>query len=398
MDRFDALIDRFVSGQISRRGLVRGAAALGVSGAALSALERAHVLAAQPEDNSIRWVSPRGTVDVLDDYPYWVGMRFGYFGDIQTTLEPGPIEATAGTKAVDVGQADVAYPSPGVFTLMIEQGSPLVSAFQMGAYDVFDFAFRKGEALPSVKDLEGKTIVLGSAGWQGITNPEIAQAGGDPSTVTYVDAGQTWAQALAQGQADSALSWAGLRAQWAATGLDFDYILGKDWSKFPANSFVIRRSDLENPDLADIYTRYFRGWAMGLEFGFHNPVAATQITMEALPVLNEVFEDKQIAVESMWQLAEVYRGDWATRQGWGWHDEESWNTFLTTTFDIGQLTQELSAADVLSNDYIAGANDFDHDQVVADAEGFELSGDFASLTQPAGAGVEDEASSATPAA
>ncbi len=398
MDRFDALIDRFVSGQISRRGLVRGAAALGVSGAALSALERAHVLAAQPEDNSIRWVSPRGTVDVLDDYPYWVGMRFGYFGDIQTTLEPGPIEATAGTKAVDVGQADVAYPSPGVFSLMIEQGSPLVSAFQMGAYDVFDFAFRKGEALPSVKDLEGKTVVLGSAGWQGICNPEIAQAGGDPSTVTYVDAGQTWAQALAQGQADSALSWAGLRAQWAATGLDFDYILGKDWSKFPANSFVIRRSDLDNPDMADIYTRYFRAWAMGLEFGYHNPVAATQITMEALPTLNEVFTDKQIAVESMWQLAEVYRGDWATRQGWGWHDEASWNTFLTTTYDIGQLTKQLTAAEVLSNQFIAGANDFDHDQVVADADGFELSADFASLTQPEGAGVEDGASAATPAA
>ena len=34
---------------------------------------------------------------------------------------------------------------------------------------------------------------------------------------------------------------------------------------------------------------------------------------EPLPALNEVFEDKQIAVESMWQLAEVFRGDWATR-------------------------------------------------------------------------------------
>ncbi|MCC6314143.1 MAG: ABC transporter substrate-binding protein [Thermomicrobiales bacterium] len=388
MNRFDALIDSFVAGRISRRGLVRGAAALGLSGAALATLERAHVLAAQPADNSIRWVSPRGTIDVLDDYPYHVAMKFGYFGDIQTTLEPGPIEATAGTKAVDTGQADVAYPSPGVFSLMIEQGSPLVSAFQMGAYDVFDFAFPKGKAPASVKDLEGMTVVLGSAGWQGITNPEIAQAGGDPSKVNYVDAGQTWAQALAQGQADAALSWEGLRAQWAATGLDFDYILGKDWSKFPANSFVIRRSDLEEGSLADIYTRYFRAWAMGLEFGYHNPVATTQITMEALPTLKEVFEDKQIAVQSMWELAQVFRGDWATRQGWGWHDEASWDTFLSTAHGIGQLSKELKAADIVSNQYIAGANDFDHAKVVADADGFALSADFASLTQPEGAGAE----------
>ena len=31
----------------------------------------------------------------------------------------------------------------------------------MGAYDVFDFAFRKGEAIGDLTDLEGKTIVLG---------------------------------------------------------------------------------------------------------------------------------------------------------------------------------------------------------------------------------------------
>ena len=385
--QLDTLIERFATGRISRRGLVKGAAALGVSGVALQALERSHVVMAQPADNSVRWVSPRGTIDVLDDYAYHVAVKFGYFGDISTTLEPGPIEATAGTKAVDTGQADVAYPSPGVYSLMIEQGSPLVSVFQMGAYDVFDFAFAKGQAPASVKDLEGKTVALGSAGWQGICNPEVAQAGGDPSLVEYVDAGPQWGQTLAQGQADSALSWAGLRAQWAAIGLDFDYILGKDWSKFPANSFVIRRSDLEDAALADIYGRYFRGWAQGLEFGYQNPVAATQITFEALPALNEVFEDKQIAVESMWQLAEVFRGDWATREGWGWHSDTDWDLFLKTAFDIGQLTKELTAADVLSNDWVAAANDFDVEAVKAQAADFELSEDFASLTQPEGAGA-----------
>ena len=387
MDRFNELFDAFAAGRISRRGLVKGAAALGVSGATLQALGRSNILLAQPAENKVRWVSPRGTIDVLDDYPYWVAVKMGYFGDIETTLEPGPIEATAGTKAVVTGQADVAYPSPGVYSLMIEQGSPLISVFEMGAYDVFDFAFRKGEALASVKDLEGKTISLGSAGWQGIVDPEIAQAGGDPTKVNYVDAGPQWGQVLAQGQVDAALSWAGLRAQWAATGLDFDYILGKDWSQFPANSFVIRREDFEDAALADIYGRYFRGWAQGLEFGYHNPVAATQITFEALPTLNEIFEDKQVGVESMWQLAEVFRGDWAEREGWGWHSEEDWNLFLKTTFDIGQLTTELTAADVLTNDWVAAANDFDHDAVKEAATSYELTGDFAGLTQPEGAGA-----------
>ena len=387
MRQIDTLIERFVSGQISRRGLVKGAATLGVSGLALQALERSHIVLAQPAENTIRWVSPRGTIDVLDDYAYHVAVKMGYFGDIKTTLEPGPIEATAGTKAVDTGQSDVAYPSPGVYSLMIEQGSPLISVFQMGAFDVFDFAFPKGQAPASVKDLEGKTVALGSAGWQGICNPEVAQAGGDITKVEYVDAGPQWGQTLKQGQADSALCWAGLRAQWAAIGLDFDYILGKDWSKFPANSYVIRRSDFEDASLADIYGRYFRGWAQGLEFGYQNPLAATEITFEALPALNEVFADKQIAVESMWQLAEVFRGDWATRKGWGWHSDESWDLFLKTAHDIDQLTKDLTAADVLSNDWVATANDFDHDKVKADATGYALNDDFKSLTMPEGAGA-----------
>jgi NitT/TauT family transport system substrate-binding protein len=388
MNRVDSLIDAFVNRSISRRRMVQGAAALGLAAPALTVLERSHVLAFQPAENKVRWVSPRGTIDVLDDYPYWVAAKMGYFGDLETSLEPGPMEATAGTKSVDAGQADMGYPSPGVFSLTVEQGIPLMSVFQMGAYDVFDFAFRKGEMPESLKGLEGKTISLGSAGWQGITDPELAQAGLDPKTVSYVDAGQTWGQALAQGQVDSALSWAGLRAQWLASGLDFDYILGSSWSKFPANSFVIRSADFEDANLDAVYTNYLKGWAQGLEFGYHNPLAATQITMEALPALQEVFTDKQVAVESMWQLAQVFRGDWATRpEGWGEASMESWNTFLKTAFDIGQLTKEIKAEDIISNKYVKGANDFDHEKVKADAAGFALSDDFKSLVVPEGAGA-----------
>jgi hypothetical protein len=103
--------------------------------------------------------------------------------------------------------------------------------------------------------------------------------------------------------------------------------------------------------------------------------------------LNEVFEDKQIAVESMWQLADVFRGDWATREGWGWHSEEDWDLFLKTTFDIGQLTEELTAPDVLTNDWVAAANDFDAAAIAEAATAYELTEDFASLTQPEGAGA-----------
>ena len=96
---------------ISRRRLLSVTAA-GVSIATLGPTARAFA-----QSQSVRWVSPRGTLEVVDDWPYWVAQKFGYFGDIEATLEPGPLEATAVVKLVDQKQSDFGYPSPGVFSL-----------------------------------------------------------------------------------------------------------------------------------------------------------------------------------------------------------------------------------------------------------------------------------------
>ena len=326
--------------------------------------------------DTIRWVSPRGTVEVLDDYPYWVAKKFGYFGDIETTLEPGPSDATATVKLVDQNQADVGFPSPGVFSLALAQGIPLVSAFEMGGADVFDFAFRKGEAPADIKGLEGKTIVLGSAGWQSIADPMLKAAGVDISKVKYVDAGwPTWGTAVAQGKGDTALSWEGLRAQWKGQGLDFDYILGRNFSKLPANSFVIRKADFDDAAKKDLYGRYFQAWAAGLEFGHLNPRAATQIVMEQFPGLASQMTPA-VATESMMQLANVFRGRWDERNKWGFHIMESWQLFFDTGRAIGQISGDFKTEDVVKNDFVDVANSFDAAKVKADADGFALSADY----------------------
>ena len=322
---------------------------------------------------TIRWVSPRGTVEVLDDYPYWVAKKFGYFGDIETTLEPGPSDATATVKLVDQDQADVGYPSPGVFSLGLAQGMPLVSVFHMGGADVFDFAFRKGEKPDSLKALEGKTVVLGSAGWQAICDPMLKAAGVDITKIKYVEGGwPAWGTVLKGGKGDAALAWEGLRAQWKGQGLDFDYILGRDFSKLPANSFVIRKADFEDAAKKEIYGRYFQGWAAGLEFGKQNPRAATQIVMEQFPGLGSQMTP-DVAVESMMQLAAVYGGRMDERKKWGFHLMDSWKQFFDVGREIGQITADFNLEDVVKNDLIDVANSFDAAKVKADADGFALS-------------------------
>ena len=66
---------------------------------------------------------------------------------------------------------------------------------------------------------------------------------------------------------------------------------------------------------------------------------------------------------------------------------KSWQLFLDTIREIGQLTRDISAEDICQNDYVAGANDFDHEQVKADALAFELAPEYAAVPEPEGAGA-----------
>ena len=330
-------------------------------------------------DGPFTWISPRGTLEVLDDYGYWAGQKMGYFGDLSVDIQPGPSDGTATVKFVDVGQADMGFPSPGVFSFALENGMDLKSVFHMGARDTFSLAFRKGEGPKDIKDIEGKTILLGSAAWQPIVDPMLAAQGVDISTITYVEAGwPTWGTALAAGQGDAALAWEGLRAEWIATGLEFEYWLGVKNSNLPANTFVVRAADLEDADKVAFLTQYLRGWAMGMEFAEHNPRAAVQAVFDQFPTLGSN-TGPELGTTSILQQMNVFRGDWANRQGWGWHDMASWQSFFDLSAQIGQNSNPFQAADVCTNDLIAGVNSFDMAKVKADAMAAQLSPELAAV-------------------
>ena len=53
----------------------------------------------------------------------------------------GPSDGTATVKFVDVGQADMGFPSPGIFSFALENGMKLKSVFHWGARDTFSLAF-----------------------------------------------------------------------------------------------------------------------------------------------------------------------------------------------------------------------------------------------------------------
>jgi NitT/TauT family transport system substrate-binding protein len=360
---------------MNRRTFLQVSAAGVVTATTLGGVGRA---SAEPY-SKFTWISPRGTLEVLDDYGLWVGQKMGYFEGLNIDTQPGPSDGTATVKFVDVGQADMGYPSPGIFSFALENGMNLKSVFHMGARDTFGLAFRKGEGTNNLKELEGKTILLGSAAWQSIVDPMLAVQGVDVTKVKYVEAGwPTWGTALAAGQGDAALSWEGLRAEWIGSKLDFEYWLGVQHSPLFANTFVVRAADLDDPDKKAFLEKYLRGWAMGLEFAYNNPRAAVEIVFAQFPTLASNI-GPELGVTSILQQLNVNRGDMSKRAGWGEHNQASWQVFFDKILELKQITKPFKAEDVTTNELVAPANDFDHAKVKADADAYKLSDAFAAI-------------------
>jgi NitT/TauT family transport system substrate-binding protein len=365
---------------LTRRKLVVRGAQAGAAVSLGSLLQVGNAFAsADVATGTVRWISPRGTLEVMDDYNIWVPIKMGYFKKLGVNVKMigGPLgDALAAAKFVGQNQADMGYPSPGVLTTSIDAGVDVISVWEMIPGQVFNFAVKKGSPIKHPKQLAGKRISLGSAGWRVIVDPILVEVGVKPSSVRYVTAGAQWAQAVAQDKADAALSWEGLRAQWKGQGLEFDYLIGTKFSKMPSNSYVIRKDDLEDEAKRDLYLRFLRGVVMGFEFTRANARAAAQITYRQFPALKKQMTP-QLALDSLIELAAGYGLSNRRGNGWGFHYRSGWDKYLEIIHDLGQTKKRLPVNDVLSNELVGPANKTaEVARAKSDARKFKLDADF----------------------
>jgi NitT/TauT family transport system substrate-binding protein len=342
------------------------------------------------ERATVRWISPRGTLDVMDDYNLWVPIEQGYFDELGLDVEliagPGG-NATASATFVAENQADMGYPSPGVLTSSIDSGVPVKSAWEMISGQVFNFSLPADSPITDVKQLEGKTMSVLTAGWKVIVDPILVEVGVDPESIKYLESGPQWNQVVSQGRADAGLAWEGLRAQLAGQGLKLKYLLGSEFSEGPSNSYVVRKADLDDDKLKDAYARFFKAVVMGMTFTKENPQAAAQITYRKRPDLAATLEP-QLALESMIELATAYGTTEREGQGFGYHPEEAWENYIKNIAELGQIKKVLPLEDVITNEFVEPANrDADTDRARSDAEGFELDDDFAKTNVPSGTNI-----------
>ena len=204
----------------------------------------------------------------------------------------------------------------------------LISVFHMGARDTFGFAFREGEGPQDIKDIEGKTILLGSAAWQSISDPRLAaRASNLDHRVCRGRLADLGHRAGRRARRRRAVLEEGLRAGGSRPGSTSNTGWGSSTrrsrptpSSSAARTTRIRRSGRS-------WSSNLRGWAMGLEFGYQNPRAAVEMVFEQFPTLASNV-GPELGTTSILQQINVFRGDMDQREGWGWHDMESWQAFL----------------------------------------------------------------------
>lgn len=321
----------------------------------------------------LTFVTPRGSIEVMDDYNLWVAKELGYFEElgINLIMEPGPIDAFTSTKFLDQKKADVSVPSPGILASSVDSGMDVIGIYAEQMTNVFSFAVRKDSSINSVQDLKGKSISVADAGWSVVIDPILYEIGIDPKTVTYIVAGAQWGQAVSLGKADAALSWRGLMAQWDAQGLDLKYFLGDDFSKMPANGYVARKSDLSNPEAKQLLIGFIKAATMGIEFTRSNPRAAAQITYSLFKSVQEQMSP-ELAMESMRQLHWGYTATERLDRGYGWYIEADWQKYLDIVYALGQTEKHLTFEEIATNELIEEGTNFDRQKVEEDAKNYTL--------------------------
>jgi NitT/TauT family transport system substrate-binding protein len=385
------LVEEIEKAGLTRRDLLKRAAGVGVGLSALGMFEVRSALGAS-QATRVKWISPRGTLDVMDDFNLWVPIKMGYFKRLGIDLSLSPGDASGNLPQVASRQVDMGYPSPGVLTSSIEAGVPVISIWEQYPAQVFDFVLNGKSKITHPRQLRGKTIAIFTDIWRTIINPMLVEVGVDPKSVKYRVFGPQWVQAVALGQADAGLVWEGLRAQLVGQSATFGsafslkFLVGSQWgSKGPSNTYVVRTADMQDAAKKALYVKLLSGSVMGSEFAKANPRAAAQITYGARPLLQKVISP-QTALESMMQLASGYSVFHRRPPHlYGWHDPASWNRYLDAIAKLGQTKKRLSITDVLTNELVRAANSrADVARARRDARAYKLSEVFRNTTVPKG--------------
>ena len=291
-------------------------------------------------------------------YQVYAADANGYFADegIEVTIEP--LDGSGATiSAVEGGSADVGIPSPGPIMQAVEEGAEIVSIFTGYQSGIFTLVVPEGSEVTSPADLAGTTVGVGAldGGEVPVVRAILSEAGLEEG-VDY--------ELLAVG--DGGTAGPGLQGgDVAAYGAAFIDVLILDATGVPTvditgeglgdtdEHFVVSVDNFEN---ADWIEGFGRALARASAWGPDNFDGVLEISCSVFVEECEDMEFIEAALADVIGFKELP----ASADGqWGLTDVESLQAFADSLFEQGELTEEADVEAIFRNDFVAGYNDFD---------------------------------------
>jgi ABC-type nitrate/sulfonate/bicarbonate transport system substrate-binding protein len=312
-------------------------------------------------------------------HPYYIAEYVGYFEDEGLDVEIVIVDgSSAAVQQTIAGNVQISNPSAPATAQAAAQGN-CVKQFYTGSYgNVFDFATPESSGVTELADLEGQTVGVSAPGGGEIPMVRAILAGAgldenaDYELLPVGEGGPVTYQALEGGDVAAYSSSVFDVASVSAAGLAMRTLMPEEFAYFPTVSLVTTCDYFEAN--TDVLTGFARAVSKAKVWAGANEEGAKDIARHYDP---ELFENEALA-EEFWETTLRLDAPPPALEGepLGSHYLEGWETYLQFasegTVEEGALEADaIDLEQLLPTDIIAPANDFDQDEVIAEAEAFE---------------------------
>jgi NitT/TauT family transport system substrate-binding protein len=302
--------------------------------------------------------------------------NLGYYEDLGLEVE---FVATGGSgdamEQVIAGNADAGNPSAPAFGEAVLVGLDAVNMFTYSSGAIFGIFVPESEGITDIAGLKGKNIGISEPGGGEVAFLEAAlrAEGIDPITEVQLipigDGGPETLAALDNGSVDAySTAYNDIFALQTA-GVDLLDLTPDIYNTFPARGIITTSKVLA--EKGDAMKEFARGTAMGIYFCLQNEDACRDMMKGAIPAAFEENADGVSQGDLRFQLS-LKQVPPADESRIGAHDVEGTQEFLDLIKSTSDEYQDVAAEDVLNDEFIDYANDFDRAAVEEDAASYEL--------------------------
>jgi NitT/TauT family transport system substrate-binding protein len=311
--------------------------------------------------------------------PYAIATKMGWYAKAGIKVELVPMPgSTDCVKAVATRDVQYGVPSIEPVAIIRPQGVKIKNFYTAYQANIYGIAVPDDSAIKTFADLKGKKIGVTSMASAGvIVARALARNNGfdpdkDVSIVVAGEAAQT-AALLRSHQVDALSQFDTQYALTENAGAKLRLLDTTDIAHFPSNGFIALEDTLAHKRAESVAVT--KGYAMGTVFAIANPEAAIRILWEVFPQTKATGKTEADAmrddVKTLEARAKSWRLESVGAKKWGENLVANYEKYAEFLFKNGVLKQQVSGADLVTNDLIDDINTFDAKEIEAQAKGWK---------------------------